>query len=228
MLKRMILRIISIAFFLGFSISAHAAVVKILAYGDSLTAGLGLPLEKSLPSQLAEALKLDGHDVKMINAGVSGDTTSGGVTRLPWTFQDLQGAEKPDVAILALGANDMLRFIPPEVTEKNLDKMIRFFQEQDVKVLLAGMQSLTNNGEAYRQKFDAIYPALAEKYNLDFYPFLLEGVALYPEMNQEDGLHPNEQGVARIVEGLKPVLSKMIAELTQNSDPVIPVQNLKK
>lgn len=186
----------------------HPALAKspeILAFGDSLTAGLGLPASAAFPARLAARLKADGIDAQMINAGVSGDTTSDGVARLDWAL-----ADKPDYVILALGANDALRGIDPKIVRANLDKMIAKIQASGAKLLLVGMLAPANLGDDYKRRFDAIYPDLAKAHDVPLYPFFLDGVAMNPALNQPDGLHPNEKGVAIMVERIAPFVAQLM------------------
>jgi len=181
------------------SLYAAAGEKKLLVFGDSLTAGLGVPYDKAFPAQLEKRLRAEGYAVTVINAGVSGDTTSGGLTRLDWTL-----AQKPDFVIIELGANDMLRAIDPALTRDNLQKMLDTLQQKQIPVLLAGMKATPNLGEKYVTDFDGIYPALAKKYPVVYYPFFLDGVALHRDLIQDDGLHPNAAGVAVIVDKMLP------------------------
>ncbi len=141
---------------------------------------------------------------------VSGDTTSGGLTRLEWTLE-----QKPDYIIIELGANDMLRAIDPALTRGNLGKMLEILQQHKIPVLLAGMKAAPNLGQKYVTAFDSIYPALAKKYNTVYYPFFLEGVALHRELIQDDGLHPNPAGVAVIVDKILPDVKKLLEKKTE-------------
>jgi len=177
----------------------------ILDFGDSLTAGFGLPASQAFPTRLEAWLHQRGIEARVINAGVSGDTTSGGLVRLDWAL-----AEKPDLVILALGANDALRGIDPSTVHDNLDKMIAKIQATGAKVLLLGMFAPPNWGQEYKQAFDRIFPELARTYHLSLYPFFLEGVAMKPELNQPDGLHPNERGVGVLVDRIAPVVAGLI------------------
>ena len=186
-------------------VPASAKTVQILAFGDSLIAGLGLPAGEAFPARLQARLKQEGVDVKIVNGGVSGDTTTDGLARLDWAL-----AEKPDVVILALGSNDMLRGIDPKIVRANLDQMIGKIQGSGAKVLLLGMQAMSNWGDDYRHRFDAIYPDLAKAHDVPLYPFFLDGVALNPALNQPDGLHPNERGVAVIVDHIAPLVANMV------------------
>jgi acyl-CoA thioesterase-1 len=180
---------------------AHAAPTTILAFGDSLFAGYGLGPGESIVDRLGEALRAAGHDVRMVNAGVSGDTTADGLARLDWSL-----AEKPDMALVEFGANDALRGLDPARAKENLDEILTRLRTAHVPALLIGMKAPRNLGAAYDEQFDAIYPALAEKFHVPLYPFILDGVALDPALNQPDNLHPNPKGVAVIVKRLTPVV----------------------
>lgn len=181
------------------------AATKLVALGDSLTAGLGLPPEESFPVRLQAALAADGHPVEVINGGVSGDTTAGGLARLDWSL-----ADHPDFALVEFGANDALRGLDPAETRANLDRILARLQAAHVKVLFCGMKALSNWGPDYTDKFEAIYPDLAKKYDAPLYPFFLDGVALDPALNQADMLHPNAKGVEVIVKRLLPAVEKLI------------------
>jgi acyl-CoA thioesterase-1 len=184
---------------------AIAKTTEILAFGDSITAGFGLPAGDAFPARLEAKLNADGLAVHVINAGVSGDTTADGLARLDWAL-----AEKPDVVILELGANDALRGLEPATARANLDKMIGKVQASGAKVLLAGMLAPSNFGEEYQQAFNRIYPELAEAHGVALYPFILDGIALDRQLNQPDGLHPNERGVCIIVEHIAPYVARLI------------------
>ena len=177
------------------------STLRLLVLGDSLSAGYGLQPADSFPAQLEEALHDAGYDVRVINAGVSGDTTAGGLSRLAWALSD-----KPHIVLLELGGNDALRGLPPAETYANLDAILARLEDHAISVILAGMQAPRNLGEDYTTAFDAIYPRLASKYDLPFYPFFLEGVALDPALNQADGIHPNPAGVREIVRRILPLL----------------------
>lgn len=179
----------------------------VLVLGDSLTAGYGLAPGKAFPAQLHVALGQSGVDGKVINGGVSGDTSAGGLARLDWLLGD-----KPDLVIVELGANDGLRGLDPDVTRDNLDRIITRIRETGAHVLLAGMVAPPNLGADYGERFNTIYPALAKKHGTAFYPFFLDGVALNPALNQEDGIHPTAEGVAMIVEKMLPVVMGSLAE----------------
>jgi acyl-CoA thioesterase-1 len=184
---------------------ASAAPFKILALGSSLTQGYGLPPGTEFPVQLQAALKKAGIDAAVTNAGVSADTSAGGLARLDWSL-----ADHPDAVILELGSNDMLRGIPPSETEKNLRAILTRLKAAHVKVLLTGMYAQHNLGADYVKQFDAIYPRLAKDYNVLFYPFFLDGVALNPKLNQADGMHPNPAGVKVIVARMLPLVKKLV------------------
>lgn len=190
---------------IGGSASASARMPEILAFGDSLTAGFGLPPDQTFPARLEARLRADGIDVRVVNGGVSGDTTAGGLARLDWAL-----AGKPDIVILELGANDALRGIDPAVVRANLDAMIGRIRASGAKLLLAGMRAPPNWGEEYQQKFDRLYPELARAHGVALYPFFLDGVAMDPELNQPDGLHPNGRGVAALVDRIAPVVARLI------------------
>ena len=183
---------------------AHAAVT-ILAFGDSLTAGLGVAPDQSFPVRLEAALRAQGVDARVVNAGVSGDTTSGGLARLDWSLVDTL-----DLVILELGANDALRGIAPAVTEANLDRILAQLNARKVRVLLTGMLAPPNLGTEYGAAFNGIFPRLAQKHSVPLYPFFLEGVAAQPPLLQNDGMHPNPRGVDVIVAGILPHVLKAL------------------
>jgi acyl-CoA thioesterase-1 len=185
---------------------AVAAPVKILALGTSLTQGYGLPPGTDFTVQLQAALKKAGIDAVVTNAGVSGDTSAGGLARLDWSL-----ADHPDAAIVELGGNDMLRGIAPSETEKNLRAILDRLKAAHVKVLLTGMHAQHNLGPDYVKAFDAIYPHLARDTHVLFYPFILDGVALNPKLNQADGMHPNPAGVKIIVARILPLVKTLVA-----------------
>ena len=197
------------AFCVGTAVAAQP--VKILALGTSLTQGYGLPPGTELTVQLQAALKRSGIDAVVTNAGVSGDTSAGGLARLDWSL-----ADHPDAVILELGGNDMLRGIAPAETEKNLRAILTRLRGAHVKVLLTGMHAQRNLGADYVRQFDAIYPRLAGDYNVLFYPFILDGVALNPKLNQADGMHPNPAGVKVIVARILPLVKKLVAKESNN------------
>lgn len=198
-----------LAVFIFAALPAMAAPLRIIALGDSLTSGYGLEPGQDFAARLETALKEKGHDVKVENAGVAGDTSAGGLARIDWATG---GEPKPALVILALGGNDLLRGINPDVTKKNLSAALASLKQKEIPVLLTGMQSATNMGAEYKQAFDALYPALAKEYGVEFYPFFLQGVALDEKLNQADGLHPNAQGVDVIVGNIVPMVEKMMAQ----------------
>ncbi|OJU10721.1 MAG: arylesterase [Alphaproteobacteria bacterium 64-11] len=205
MMPRIVVWFLSMVLVMSGAGQAVAAPVKILALGSSLTQGYGLPPGTEFPVQLQAALKKKGIDAQVINAGVSGDTSAGGLSRLDWSL-----ADHPRAAIIELGSNDMLRGIPPAETEKNLAAILKKLKAANVKVLLTGMMAQRNLGEEYVKAFDAIYPRLAGEYGVLFYPFFLDGVAMNPKLNQADGMHPNPQGVKVIVSRMLPLVQKLI------------------
>ncbi|MGX5843251.1 arylesterase [Mesorhizobium sp. ArgA1] len=186
--------------------SARAETFTIVGFGDSLMAGFGLGSGEGFTDKLQAALRAKGRDVSVANAGVSGDTTSGGLARLDWSVPD--GTR---LVILELGANDMLRGVSPNIAEKNLDEMLAKLKARKIAVLLAGMRAAPNLGADYQTAFDAIYPKLAAKYDVPLYPFFLDGVAGESGFQLEDGLHPNAKGVDRMVERILPTVEKAIA-----------------
>lgn len=193
-------------------VTASAQPLKILALGDSLTAGYGLPADEGFTAQLGRALKDAGVDAKIINAGVSGDTAAGGLARLDWAL-----ADDPAVVIVELGANDALRGLDPAATKASLDAILTRLQQQHRAILLAGMLAPPNLGTEYAASFNAIYPDLAKQHGVTLYPFFLDGVAGNSALVQEDGLHPTAEGVAIIVQRILPALRQAI-DRVRNSD----------
>ncbi|WP_299623224.1 arylesterase [Pelagibius sp.] len=194
--------------------AAKAETVRLMAFGDSLTHGYGLAAGDTFPEQLEAALKAEGLDVLVINAGNSGDTTAAGRARLDWAL-----ADRPTAVILELGANDGLRGLDPAATYDNLDAIMDKLSAAGLPVLIAGMLAPPNLGREYGEAFNSVFPRLAEKYRAPLYPFFLDGVALVPELNQPDGIHPNAQGVAEIVRRIKPHVVELVkaAALAQQS-----------
>lgn len=190
---------------------AEAKTLQIVGMGDSLMAGYQLSPSQSYTAQLEGALELRGHDVAVLNAGVSGDTTSGGLSRLDWSVED-----GTDGVILELGANDALRGIPPEQTESNLDAMLARLRERKIPVLLVGMMAPPNMGSDYAEKFNGIYPRLAQKYGVPLYPFFLDGVVTHKELQLSDGMHPNEKGVGVMVDRSLPAVEAFIKALPKD------------
>ena len=179
--------------------------IVIVAFGDSLTAGYGLSASDAFPAQLESALRQAGRQVRVINGGVSGETTAGGRARLDWVL-----ADKPDAAIVELGANDALRGIDPKEASRNLGAILSELKKRNVRVLLAGMLAPPNLGSRYTRAFDTIFPDLAAAHDVMLYPFFLDGVAAEPALNQQDGIHPNALGVAVIVDRILPYVSRLI------------------
>ncbi|MGX7875796.1 arylesterase [Mesorhizobium sp. ORM6] len=186
--------------------SARAEPFKIVGFGDSLMAGFGLGPGEGFTDKLQAALRAKGHDVTIANAGVSGDTSSGGLARLDWSVPD--GTQ---LVILELGANDMLRGVAPDITRKNLDEMLGKLKQRKIPVLVAGMRAAPNLGVDYQTAFDAIFPDLAGKYDVALYPFFLDGVAGQPALQLDDGLHPNARGIDLMVKRILPTVEKAIA-----------------
>ena len=179
--------------------------IKIVVLGDSLSAGLGLPVEDAFPARLEGALNRKGLAVTIANAGVSGDTASGGLGRLDWSVP-----AGTDAVIVELGANDALRGLDPNLTKAALDAILRKLADRHIAVLLAGMRAPRNMGPDYARDFDAIYPALASTHPVVFYPFFLDGVAADPKLNQGDGMHPNAAGVDAIVARILPRVEELV------------------
>lgn len=188
----------------------QASDLLIVGYGDSLMAGYGLAPGKSFPAQLERYLReTKGIDATVVNAGVSGDTSSGGLARLDWVLSGLEG-RTPDLVIVELGANDALRGISPALTRKNLDDLIQKLKARDIPVLLAGMLAPPNMGVGYSADFNSLYPELAKKHDIPLYPFFLDGVALQPSLNQDDGMHPTDEGIAVIVDNIAPYVTRAL------------------
>ena len=181
-------------------------VEKILLFGDSLMSGYGLPEEHHLSVVLEDNLKSEGYNIEVINGSISGNTSLDGLDRIKETLSELD----VDLIILGLGANDMLRKINPKQTEQNLEKMIKIIQDKNINIILAGMVASPSNGLGYKKKFDKAFPNLAKKYDIQLIPFLLDGVALKPELNLSDGMHPNEKGVLIISETIKKSVIKIL------------------
>lgn len=177
------------------ALAAIASETVIIVMGDSITAGLGVQLEEAYPALLEARLRAEGHAVRVVNSGVSGETTAGGLRRA-----DFIARQKGDIVIVALGGNDALRGIDPAAAAVQLESIINILAQSGARVVLAGMYAPHNLGSAYVGSFDAMYPALAKKYALPLVPFLLEGVALHPALNQPDGIHPTPAGQRIIME----------------------------
>ena len=182
--------------------------VRIVVLGDSLTAGLGLPAQSTFPVKLQSSLKNKGIDAEISNAGVSGDTSSGGRDRLDWSVPD-----GTDAVILELGANDALRGIDPKLTRDALEDILKRLKARNIAVLLCGMLAPPNYGADYAARFNAIYPELAKQYGVPLYPFFLDGVAAEATLNQADGMHPTAQGVDVIVSRILPSVEALLATI---------------
>ena len=175
------------------------AIEKVVLFGDSLMAGYGLSKEDHLSIVLENDLKKEGFNIQVINGSVSGSTSSSGLNRADWSLSE----PGIDLIILGLGANDMLRGIQPNETEKNLEQIINIANNKKIRIILAGMVAPNSHGIKYKKEFDSIYTKLSKKYNLLLIPFLLEGVALNPSLNQQDGIHPNKEGTIKVSETIK-------------------------
>ncbi|MBU1316138.1 MAG: arylesterase [Alphaproteobacteria bacterium] len=193
--------------------ASQQQAVELVGFGDSLMAGYQLAPNESYTAQLEAALKAKGRSVTVTNAGVSGDTTSGGLSRVDWSVPD-----GTDGVILELGANDALRGVPPEETEENLDAIITRLKDRGIPVLLAGMIAPPNMGGDYSTRYNEIYPRLAEKHGLPLYPFFLDGVVAVSGMQLEDGMHPNARGVGIMVERSLPAVERFIDEIQSNGN----------
>lgn len=180
--------------------------LRIVALGDSLTAGYGLPAQDSFPARLSAALKAKGHAAEIENAGVSGDTASAGLARLDWAVP-----EGTDAVIVEFGANDMLRGIDPKVTEAALDALLTRLRQRGIAVLLAGMRAAPNLGAEYGRAFETVFANLAAKHDVVFYPFFLDGVAAQAKLMLRDGVHPNAEGIDAIVTGILPKAEELVA-----------------
>lgn len=198
-----------IAVSLIFAATANARTINLVGFGDSLMAGYQLPAGDGFPEKLQAALKAKGLDITVANAGVSGDTTAAGLARIDWSVPD-----GTDGVILELGANDALRGIPPEESEKNLDQMIIRLKERGIAVLLAGMMAPPNMGADYAARFNPIYQKLSEKHGLPLYAFFLDGVVLEAGLKLEDGMHPNAKGIDVMVEKMAPAVTNFVETIS--------------
>ena len=187
---------------------ATAAPIRILVLGDSLASGYGLEAGKSFPARLELVLRQAGHDIQILNAGVPGDTTAGGLARLDWSL-----AGDPHVVVVELGGNDGLRGIDPRSTYTNLDAILTRLKSRDLPVLLTGMIAPPNMGNNYVEVFNSVFPLLAQRHGVMFYPFILDGVAGQPELLQDDGIHPNQPGVTIMVDRLMPHVVRLIVTI---------------
>lgn len=207
---RIIAACVALVVLLGIALpsTTHAQTLRIAMLGDSITAGYGLKPQEALPVKLETALKAAGRDIAVVNHGVSGDTTAGGLARLDWMMGD-----KPRLVLVALGGNDALRGTDPAETERNLDAIITKLKDAGAAVMLFGMAAPRNYGPEYTKAFDGLYPRLAEKHRIPLYPFLLDGVAMERELNQPDGIHPNIRGVETLVTRIAPAVLKALDAL---------------
>jgi acyl-CoA thioesterase-1 len=207
--RRQAVKLLAAASLIPLATSASAEqTFSIVALGDSLTAGYGLAPEDAFTTRLEQRLKANGLNVEVVNAGVSGDTSKGGLARIDWSVPDGSG-----LVIVELGGNDALRGISPAETAKNLDAIIVRLRQRGIAILLTGMLAPPNMGKVYGAEFNAIYPKLAEKHDVQLYPFFLDGVVADPKLNQADGIHPNAAGTAVIVERLSPMVDKLVRSL---------------
>ena len=197
-----------IALGLALPLATQAAPVRLLVLGDSISAGYGLAHDDGFEAQLAAALRAKGHDVAIVDGAVSGDTTAGGLARLDWSL-----GEGADAAIVELGGNDALRGVDPAETEKNLTAILDKLAKRHIPVLLTGMYAMPNLGKDYAQAFHAVFDRLGARAGVIYDPFILDGVAAVPALNQADRLHPNPEGVQRIVARLLPLVEKLLAEV---------------
>jgi acyl-CoA thioesterase-1 len=188
---------------------ADTRPIKLVAFGDSLTAGLGLPATSAFPAKLEAALRAGGYNVDVTNAGVSGDTVADGLARLDWSIPD-----GTDAVIVELGANDTLRGLDPKLARSGLDEIVKRLRQRHVEVMLAGMYAPRNLGPDYSAQFDPIYPDLAKSYGLVLYPFFLDGVATDPKLNQADGMHPTAAGVDIIVARILPTVEALLTKVS--------------
>ncbi|SCW71410.1 acyl-CoA thioesterase-1 [Rhizobium mongolense subsp. loessense] len=203
------LHIAVIAASLIFGTSANAATINLVGFGDSLMAGYQLPPGDGFPEKLQAALKAKGVDVSIANAGVSGDTTTAGLARIDWSVPDGTNG-----VILELGANDALRGIAPEESEKNLDAMIARLKDRGIAVLLVGMMAPPNMGGDYAARFNPIYQKLAEKHQVPLYPFFLDGVVMDTSLKLDDGMHPNAKGIDVMVQKMEPAVTEFIGTIS--------------
>ncbi len=205
---RLLVQALAFASILAMASHAAARTLRLVALGDSLSAGLGLPPGKAFPDRLQSALRAKGWDVEVLNAGVSGDTAADGLARYGWAVP-----ADADALVVELGANDMLRGLKPEATRAALSAILDKARAAHSPTLIAGMRAAPNLGAEYDRAFDAIYPALSKAYDVALYPFFLDGVAGDPKLNQPDGLHPNSEGIEVIVERIAPSVEEILNEV---------------
>lgn len=190
---------------------AEAFACRIAVLGDSLTSGYGVPVGSSFPDQLETALAAEGIDCEVINAGVSGDTSAGGLARLDWVFTD-----QPTHLIVELGANDALRSLPVDQLESNLRRIVQRAEQNDIEVFLSGMLAPPNLGDAYGREFANVYSTVAKEEGIPLYPFFLDGVIMNPDLMTDDGLHPNEAGIAEITRRILPFVAAWLDDTLAN------------
>ena len=193
---------LALAIMQGASVATANDACRIAVLGDSLAAAYGLVVDEGFPAQLQRRLRAEGYDCVVLDAGVGGDTTAGGLARLDWAL-----ADRPSHVIVELGGNDALRALPPEQMEQNLDAIVSRLGADGVAVMLAGMLAPPNLGRIYGEAFEAVFPRVAERHDVPLYPFFLEGVAGDPQLNQSDGIHPTAEGIAIIVERILPTVT---------------------
>jgi acyl-CoA thioesterase-1 len=203
---------IALLFCLSGTVSAETKPLRILAFGASIVAGYGLNEQDALPAQLEKALRAHGIDATVINSGVSGETSAGGLARLDWAL-----ADDPDLVIVDLGGNDALRGIDPKTTEANLDAIVTRLRQEKRGVLVAGMLAPPNLGADYAAAFNAVFRNVAARHDVLLYPFILDGVVMDPSLNQDDGIHPNAAGVKVIVERMLPSVLQAIERLDRRT-----------
>jgi acyl-CoA thioesterase-1 len=203
---------IALLFLLSATVNAETKPLRILAFGASIVAGYGLDGQDALPAQLEKALRARGIDATVVNSGVSGETSAGGLARLDWAL-----ADDPDLVIVDLGGNDALRGLDPKTTEANLDAIVTRLQQDKRGVLIAGMLAPPNLGADYAAAFNAVFRDVAERHGVVLYPFILDGVVMDPKLNQEDGIHPNAAGVKVIVERMLPADLQAIERLDRRT-----------
>jgi acyl-CoA thioesterase-1 len=191
----------------GASVATANDACRIAVLGDSLTTAYGLAVEEGFPAQLERRLRAAGYDCAVLDAGVGGDTTAGGLARLDWAL-----ADRPSHVIVELGGNDGLRALPPEQMEQNLDGIVGRLRADGVAVLLAGMRAPPNLGRTYGEAFEAVFSRVAERHDVPLYPFFLDGVAGAPELNQGDGIHPTAEGIAVMVERMLPTVTDWLEQ----------------
>ncbi|MEE8371159.1 MAG: arylesterase [Sphingomonadales bacterium] len=210
-MKNIVLLAIWVISVIAAPLQAGEAGRTVVVFGDSLAAGFNLPPGASFPAQLEVWLRAEGNRVTVINAGVSGDTSAGGIARMDWVLSSLPGG-KADLVIVEFGGNDMLRGFEPSITRTNIAAMLELLNARQIPSLLAGMKAPPNMGREYEEEFNRLFPELAKEYGSHFYPFFLEGVAARPELNLSDGIHPNEKGIRLIVERMGPFVLEALEQ----------------